>query len=99
MLEAQSSPCDWIACNLPWAPEEPCKVRLLPALPAELPYRPELELLTLLQEQDFCFESKCSGLRNGQYIPYIPLSRPLVYRAGVKVSLDQSAQLLTSSQG
>lgn len=86
MPKAQSSPCDWIACDLPWAPEEPGKVRLLPALPGR-GLESVLIVLTLLWEQDFCLESKCSSCRNVQCIPFSPLSPPLVNRAGVKVPL------------
>lgn len=93
MLKAQSSPCDWIACDLPWAPEEPGKVRLLPALPGR-GLESFLIVLTLLWEQDFCLESKCSSCRNTFLTP-LPTPGEQSWSKGA--SRSYAARLLPSS--
>lgn len=80
MLEAQSSPCDWIPCDLPWARSGSSPLGLGEAWRVALS-GPESELLALLRQQDFCLESKCSSLRNVQCIP---LSHPLSTAPGLE---------------
>lgn len=99
MLEAQSSPCDWIPCDLPWARSGSSPLGLGEAWRVALS-GPELSCW-------LCSDSKISALKANAvasemcsaYLFLTPSPLPLAWRAGVKVPLgsDMYACLLSPS--